>query len=117
VYFCPLLVNHLADLLIRMLDKGLSGLYHVVGGECATKYDFGLRIARRFGLDAGLIQPTSVNQGGLRAARSPNLTLRTDKLISALGAPLPSLSTGLERFYELYQQGYPQFLRNLSTHP
>lgn len=117
VYFCPLLVNDLADLLTHMLDKGLSGLYHVVSGECTSKYDFGVRIAHRFGLDASLIQPTSVTQGGLQAARSPRLTLRTDKLASALGMSLPSLSTGLERFYNLYQQGYPQFLQGLSTNP
>jgi len=115
VLFCPLLANDLAHVLIEMLGKGLSGVYHTVSSECLSKYEFGLRLAHQFGLDAGLIQPTSVMQGGLKAARSPNLSMRTDKLAAALGHPLPSVSTGIETFYQLYQQGYPQVIQRLFT--
>lgn len=113
VYFCPLLANDLGRLLVKMLAAGLSGLYHAVGSECISKYEFGLRVARAFGFDENLVIPTSVQDGGLKAARSPNLTLRADKLIHALGEPIPNLSTGLERFYTLYQQGYPQKLARM----
>jgi dTDP-4-dehydrorhamnose reductase len=113
VFFCPLLANDIAPLLIHMLEKRLSGLYHVVSRECTSKYEFGVRIARRFGLDESLIAPSSATEGGLKAARSPNLTLRTDKLAVALGAPPPDLSTGIEHFYRLYQQGYPQVLKGM----
>jgi dTDP-4-dehydrorhamnose reductase len=111
VFFCPMLANDLGGVFLKMLDAGLSGLYHAVGSECISKYEFGLRIARRFGLDESLVAPRSVQEGGLKAARSPNLTLRTDRLAKALGEPLPGLSTGLEVFYTLYQQGYPQLIR------
>jgi hypothetical protein len=47
------------------------------------------------------------------ATRSPNLSLRTDKLAHALGITLPSISTGLKGFYTLYQQGYPQRLKEM----
>jgi len=113
VIFCPLLANDIARILVHMLELELSGVYHTVGGECLSKYEFGVRLAQRFGLDAGLITPTSVQQGGLSAARAPNLSLRTEKLAAALGQPLPSLSPALERFYTLYQQGYPQKLQGL----
>jgi dTDP-4-dehydrorhamnose reductase len=115
VFFCPLLANELAHLFLRMLASGLSGLYHVVSSECMSKYAFGVAVARKFGLDDNLISPSSVANAGLKAARSPNLTLRTAKLVQALGEPLPNLSTGLERFYTLYQQGYPQMLRQLEA--
>jgi len=114
VFFCPLLANDLAWLLVGMLEKRLSGVYHVVSSQHTSKYAFGVEIARRFGLDAGLIAPSSVAQAGLKAARSPNLTLRTEKLASALGQPVPSYSTGIERFYTLYQQGYPQRLKEMA---
>jgi len=113
VYFCPLLANQLANILILMLEKKLSGLYHVVSPEALSKYDFGVRLAQRFNLDAGLIIPTSVLRAGLKAVRSPILTLRSDKLASALGETLPSLSTGLDRLYTLYQQGYPHMLQEM----
>ena len=113
IFFCPVLVNDIADLFYQMLDKGLSGLYHVVSSESISKYDFGVAIARRFGFDPGLITPISVTQSGLRAVRSPNLTLRVDKLIHDLRVVPPGLSPAIERFYTLYQQGYPQKLRTL----
>lgn len=113
VYFCPLLVNDLARCFFRMLAAGLSGLYHVVCPDCVSKHDFGVAIARQFGFDPALIAPSSVAEAGLEAARSPKLTLRADKLTAALGEPLPTLSTGLHRFYTLYQQGYPQYLREI----
>lgn len=125
VYFCPLLANDLADVLVRMLEIGLSGLYHVVSREATSKYDFGLAVARRFGLDQGLIAPTRVADSGLQAPRSPNLILRTDKLSTALSQSpqlgkqekyvIPSWQEGLERFYELYQSGYPNMLRQLAA--
>lgn len=115
VFFCPMLANDLGGVFLKMLDASLSGLYHAVGSECINKYEFGLRIARRFELDERLIAPKSVQEGGLKAARSPNLTLHTDKLAKALGQPLPGLSTGLERFYTLYQQGYPQWVRQFTS--
>jgi dTDP-4-dehydrorhamnose reductase len=117
VYFCPLLANDLAHLFLKMLQMGLEGLYHVVSSECLSKYDFGVGLARRFGLDEGLISPASVREGGLLAARSPRLTLSSAKLGKELGEDIPNTSTGLDRFYRLYQQGYPQFIQQLAGEP
>ena len=110
VYFCPLLANDLAQIFLQMMKGGLKGLYHVVSRECITKYDFGVRISHQFGLDSTLIIPASVTDGGLKAARSPNLTLKSDKLANDINRSIPGLSTGIERFYTLYQQSYPQKL-------
>ena len=115
VFFCPLLANHLGGILLAMLERGLSGLYHVVSSECLTKYEFGVRVASTFGFDPGLISPTSLEAAGLTAARSPRLTLRSDKLAGALGQPLPDISRGLDSFYNLYQNGYPQKLKEMAT--
>ena len=118
VFFCPMLVNDIAHIFFKMLatsssGRGLSGLYHVFSAEALSKYDFGARIAHRFGLDAGLIAPVSVSDGGLVAARSPNLRMDVHKLSTALGEGLPRFSTMLERFWALYQEGYPQKVRGL----
>ena len=118
VFFCPLLANDMAYIFEKMLTADLEGLYHVVSRECLSKFDFGVRIAQRFGLDEELITPTPVSQSGLNAARAPNLTLRTNKISHAFqdqgSSPLPNISAGLERFYTLYQQGYPQELSRMA---
>lgn len=112
VYFCPLFVGDLADLLVKILEKELCGIYHVVGSESLNKYDFGVSIAHRFGLDEGLIQPVSVDASTLIARRSHNLRLSVHKLSTALGELIPGFSTGLDKFYTQYKQGYPQKLRS-----
>ena len=111
VYFCPMFVGDLADTLVDMLKKSLSGVYHVVGSRAITKYDFGRAIAEQFGFDAGLINPISVSDAGLAAKRSQNLRLSINKLSTALGREIPDFSTGLVKFYTQYQQGYPQKIR------
>ncbi len=112
VYFCPFFVGDLADTLIGMLEKNLSGMYHVVGSRAITKYEFGGAIARQFGFDENLINPISVSRAGLTAKRSTNLRLSINKLSTALGREIPDFSTGLEKFYTQYQQGYPQKMRS-----
>ncbi len=110
VWFCPLLANHLAQLLLLMLRRGLQGLYHVVASRCMTKHAFGQAVARRFGFDPARIRPVSVQQAGLQAARAPRLTLRTDKLARALGFPPPTPEEGLAAwtFQARRRSGYPQ---------
>ncbi len=112
VYFCPMFVGDLADTLVGMLSKSLSGTYHVVGSRAITKYEFGQAIANQFGFDASLINPISVSDAGLKAKRSQNLRLSINKLSTALGHEIPDFSTGLAKFYTQYQQGYPQKMRS-----
>jgi len=112
VIFCPMHVAHLGQVLLAMLAKGLGGLYHAVGAQPMTKYQFGVEIARRFSLNASEISPRSIHDSGLLAKRANNLYLSTDRLSTDLGAPLPNFSTGLDLFYQQYQDGYPQKLRS-----
>ena len=112
VIFCPMLVNGTARLLLEMLQKNLSGLYHVVGAQPMNKYQFGVEVARTFGLREDLIFPRSVEGSDLTAKRSHNLWLSTHKLSTELGHDIPAFSTGLAEFYTQFQQGYPQKIRS-----
>jgi dTDP-4-dehydrorhamnose reductase len=112
VIFCPMWVNHLAQTLIAMLEKDLHGLYHVVGAQPMNKYQFGVEVARKFGLKESLIAPQSVEMSSLTAKRSHNLWLSVHKLSTDLERLLPEFSTGLDGFYTQFQQGYPQKIRS-----
>jgi dTDP-4-dehydrorhamnose reductase len=115
VQFCPLFVLDLSSILVEMVEKNLHGLYHVVSSEALSKYEFAVRIARKFGLDEHLISPISVLQSGLKAARSPNLTLVTGKLRAAFGHPTPDQDAGLEKFHQVYCNGYVQKLMSYAS--
>ena len=114
ILFCPMMVLDLVDTMMESVEKDLCGLYHMVGPETMSKFDFGRAIARKFGFDPELVQPASVQDGGLKAARSPNLTLNTSKLADALGHDLPAFDSGLQKFFDQYRRGYPQYIKSLS---
>jgi len=112
VYFCPFHILQLSDLLMQMAEMQLKGLFHVVNDECLSKYEFGCRIARKFGFDEKKIIPTSWRDAGLVANRSPQLTLNITKLKEYLKSPLPDQDACLESFYDLYRKNYPQQIRS-----
>jgi len=109
--FCPLYVEDLAETLLEMISKQLTGVYNVVAPEHLSKFDFGVRIAQRFGFNPDLITPVRAEDENRLAPRSLNLSLNTDKLQAALGHALPSVDEGLERFYDRWTEGYPQTLQ------
>lgn len=113
--FSPLYVEDLGRILLRMLKKKLKGIYHVVSPECLSKYDFGIRIAERFGFDPGLIEPVKMREIKREAPRSLNLTLAPGKLQADLGISLPSIEAGIDRFYERWEQGYHLRLQAFSN--
>lgn len=113
VTFCPMNILDLSDLLVESADLDLKGIYHMVGAEPMSKYEFGKRIAEKFGFDTSFIQPVSIQESGLKAVRSPNLSLSTAKLQSALGRDLPAFDAGLQKFFDQFRRGYPQYIATL----
>jgi dTDP-4-dehydrorhamnose reductase len=101
VIFSPLLVTDLGAMLLAMMERKLQGVYHVAASEACSKYAFAVQVAEVFGLDRRLVQPTSVNQAGLRAPRPGNTSLQTHKVCRASGVRMPDVRSGIERFQEL----------------
>lgn len=114
VRFSPILVNDLAGALLKLLALGASGVYHIGGATCLSKYEFGRRVAMVFGLDQSLIRPASVDEAGLRAPRSKYLCLNSRRAELALGMSMPFLEDGLERFKALAWRSSSARLLNLS---
>ena len=108
--FSPLYVTDLADLLLEALAKNLNGTYHFFSKESLSKYDFGVALARRFGLDENLITPVQTAQGNLLTKRSLNLSANPTKLQLALGHDLPGAFEGIDRLFDDYQKGLRQQL-------
>ncbi len=117
VFVSPILVNDLGEILLRMLEAGLQGLYHVVGADCLSKHAFGALIAGTFGLRADLIQSASVEASDLRAPRARRLCLRGRKIEGALGIHLPPAREGLARLKALREDGRPAELKRMAGIP
>ncbi|MEI9476446.1 MAG: SDR family oxidoreductase [Deltaproteobacteria bacterium] len=101
VFFTPILVNDLSEILLGMIDRQLNGLYHVAGSQACSKYEFALELAELFGLEKDLVQAASLADSTLKAPRPRNTSLRSTKVSQALGRPMPDLKTGILRFKAL----------------
>lgn len=115
VMFSPLYVEDLAKILLEMLNKGLTGTYHAVSPEHLSKYEFGVRIATKFGFDSELIEPIRMGDVARGAPRSMSLILKPDKLQAALGHPLPGINAGIEKLFKRWREEYPQRLQNYAV--
>ena len=106
VIFCPMLVNDLAEILLALLDRDLAGLYHVVGAEPVSKYEFARQVASTFGFDPGQVVSTYLAAARLKAQRPRNSSLNTAKASAVLGRSMPNVEAGLRRFAQLRENGY-----------
>jgi dTDP-4-dehydrorhamnose reductase len=106
-----LLVNDLCKILLKMIERDLSGIFHVVAANCMSKHEFGVSLAREFGLASALIEPIDVDSVGLAAKRPKNLCLSTTKFEQVLQIELPTIEAGIRRFKQLRERGYPERLK------
>ena len=115
VFFCPILVNDLAGLLLQMLERGLSGLHHVTGSERISEYEFGRSVARAFEVNHGRVVPALAAEANLKARRPLDTSLSTEKIRQAMGFHVPDVGAGLRSFRALYEEGYPQRIKRYVT--
>lgn len=98
VYFSPVYAPELGKIFLRMLNEKLEGIYHVPGAECVSKYDFGVRLALKFGLQEELVVPTLSAEKHWVAERPRRTCLDGAKIVGALGIDLPDLNDGIVHF-------------------
>jgi dTDP-4-dehydrorhamnose reductase len=117
VFFSPILVNDLFDVIVHLINNrnGITNeVLNVGSAKGFSKYEFAVRIANLFGLDSSLIRKTSVADFGFTAPRTNNTLMDCKKFETSFNYKLPSLEEGLQKFYDLHQQGYPQLLKNFN---
>lgn len=91
----PILSDDLARVTIRLAEKK-SGIFHVAGDECVTKYEYAKRIAGYFNLGDKVHPKTSEEMG--QVAKRPKMGCLDCCELENLGTAIPSLSAGMQRF-------------------
>ena len=97
---CPMPAWNLADVLLEIAERRLTGIYHAVCPESSTRYEFAAKIAEVFGLDASLIKPGSMYDVEAVARRPKNLILDTSSTQACLRTRLLGFEEGIAALYE-----------------
>lgn len=86
----PTLSSNLAEMVLEVAERRLSGIYHLAGATRASRYDFAKMLARAFGLDERLVRPTTMDKIGWVARRPRDSSLDVSKAMRDLrNKPLP----------------------------
>lgn len=112
IHFSPILVNDLVEVLAKMIDTDLRGIYHVGASERNTKLSFARMLCQVFDRDMALIRPAHSDEIGLKACRPKDTSLDVKKVTNILGRPMPKIIDGLWRFRQLREEGYVVRLRS-----
>ena len=92
----PTLVDNLAKMVLAMVAGDAHGVYHAVGAEWLSRYDFALRVARLFELDPALVRPGQTPALKQPALRPRHSGLSVHRVPEELGVRPLGVDQGLQ---------------------
>jgi len=105
-FYTPILIEPLVETVTALRVRGASGIYHVAGDERLSKHDFGVRLARRFGLDERLIVPGWLGGRPDLVSRPADMSLSNELASARIGRRMGGPDEHIERLYEQERSGY-----------
>jgi dTDP-4-dehydrorhamnose reductase len=93
--------DELAVALWQLTRRSFRGVINVAGREIMSRYNFSLRIADVFGLDASLITPIATADLHQKAPRPLRSGLIVDKAVNELDLNLSDIDGGLKKYKRL----------------
>lgn len=97
VFNTPTYVENLAEMMETIIRKRLTGVFHTVGRERVSRFEFFQSYAGTFGLDEDLLSPVSIAQMKDRLFLQPDSSLSVDQTSKRLGIAFNSVTEGFTR--------------------
>lgn len=95
----PTLASNLAEFTWTLLKLEKTGIYHFVGLDDVTKYEFALKLAEKGNFEQNLIKPVLFKDLEKLALRPENSSLSVDKVINEVGIKPLNLNEGITHFF------------------
>lgn len=113
VFYTPILIEAATRAAHDLIDLRASGIFHVVGDERISKYEFGLKIAEEFNLDSSLINPGFLTDQASLVQRPHDMSLSNQKACNMLGRKLGGVDEGIARLHQQEQNGLAREIQKL----
>jgi dTDP-4-dehydrorhamnose reductase len=96
VFYSPILIETLVDVVHDLLAIGSKGIFNVVSNIRISKYDFGVMLAKQFCLDESLIK-IGLLEDNLNLVKRPlDMSLSNSKVTNLLNRELTSLEDQIQ---------------------
>ncbi len=96
----PTLNTNLAEMILEITKRKLSGIYHLAGTTPLSRYEFAQLLAEKLHLDKSLISPAEFHEMKWIARRPKNSSLNVDKALKKFRRKLLKIEDALTRFEE-----------------
>ena len=93
----PAYAGDTAEAVFRFARGQGQGLYHMGGRERVSRYAFGIRFARAYGLPEDRFRPIAMADLPMDASRAPDCSLNTEKIFLEIGLFPCDVEEGLKR--------------------
>jgi dTDP-4-dehydrorhamnose reductase len=103
IVFSPILANTLAGIIARIVAERHTGVIHVAARDACSKYEFGMRLAAAFGLDASFILSAPA---AFSVPRPKNMSLNVSAAERIFGVRLLTVNESIARYRLLADAGY-----------
>jgi dTDP-4-dehydrorhamnose reductase len=113
VIYTPILIEPAVEAVHELWDLGARGVFNIVGDERLSKYDFGLRVAARFGLDRSRIKPGLLTERSSLVERPRDMSLSNQRACDYLGRSLGGVDEHLTRLQQQEDSGVAQLIQML----
>jgi dTDP-4-dehydrorhamnose reductase len=100
VFYTPILIETLVEIVMELYFKKTTGIFNVVGNDRVSKLEFGLELAKVFGLDIDLIKEGSIKDNKDLVKRPKDLSLSNSKVNRFLMKEIINLSDQIARLHD-----------------
>ena len=109
----PTLADNLAENIMEIIKKDLTGIFHLSGLSCISRLDFSKKIAKTFEYSDNLISSISSEKLKQIAPRTLESCLKCDKIVQN-GVNLLNIDQSIEKMYNQIKLEKPEIIGKTS---
>ena len=102
IYFNPLEINYLTDLIIKIMHKKLGGIFNLGSKTSLSKANFLIKIAKKLKLDTKYCIIGKFKHSKKEARRPENMVMDCKKFEKTFKINLPTIENQIEKICESY---------------
>lgn len=95
-YVSPTLNTNLAEMLLEIAERKITGIFHTAGANRVSRYEFAIKLSQVFNLNKNLIKPIKIDEMQWKAKRPRDSSLDVSKAQTLLNKKPRELNQALD---------------------
>jgi dTDP-4-dehydrorhamnose reductase len=100
----PIDIKSLGNILILAYKNNLFGIYNIASNEVISKYNFGIKTAKKFNLSTEFVTKSEIKNCDTSIKRALTLGLDVSKIEKQLNISMPTINEVLDNLYIEYKK-------------